>query len=193
MLYYFIHEAYRLLPSFSTEIRFYRRYIDNVFGIWYHGSNPTLDKARWKAFKEATPFGILRWTFTEPAKYAHFLDVQLNVRQNQIVTKIYEKEENLYTYLPPHSCHSPGVTYGSIYGGIKRIFELTSSPADIHTDVNKFFQRWLRQGHDEEKTRYLFNKAMKVYSLRKSMSKFSLDKEKPNHDEVIFHHLEYHP
>ena len=51
MSYYFIHEANQLLPSFSTEIRFYSRYIDDVFGIWYHGSNPTLDKARWKAFK----------------------------------------------------------------------------------------------------------------------------------------------
>ena len=60
MLYYYVHKYLTLLPSFSTELQFYSRYIDDVLGLWYHGTNPELDNIRWNAFKKATPFGILR-------------------------------------------------------------------------------------------------------------------------------------
>ena len=119
--------------------------------------------------------------------------MQLYVTYNSVVTRIYEKEENLYTYLPFHSCHSPGVTYGSIYGGLKRIFDLTSLPDNIKEDVQKFYQSWLNQGHNKDKTRYLFHKALKVLQLRNCMSSLAIQREKPCHDELIFHHMEFSP
>ena len=108
-----------------------------MLSIWYHGTNQALNTIRWNAFKNSTPFGILKWTFSEPSHDTHFLDLQLDVCNNKIVTQIFEKEQNLYSYLPPHFCHSPGVIYGSIYGEIKRIFETTSLPSDITRDVKK--------------------------------------------------------
>ena len=107
------------------------------------GTNKELDQIQWNAFKKATPFGILRWTFSEPADNDHFLDLLLNINDNKIITQIYKKEQNFYNYLSPHLCHSPGITYGSIYGGIKQIFELTSLPDIITRDIKKFFNHWL--------------------------------------------------
>lgn len=60
MLYYYVHEFLTLLLSFSCELIFYTRCIDDVFGVWYHGTNKALNNAQWKAFTKATPFGWLQ-------------------------------------------------------------------------------------------------------------------------------------
>ena len=108
MIYYFIHES-NLLPSFSTELQFYRRYIDNVLGIWYHGTNRALDQTRWAAFKQSTDFGNLQWIVNNPSPSVHFLDLTISKKYNKIITKVYDKPGNPYSYLPGHFCYAPGV------------------------------------------------------------------------------------
>ena len=52
---------------------------------------------------------------------------------------MYSKPLALYLYLPPHSCHAPGVLTGLVFGMILRIHRLCSKEEDVDKpeDVNQ--------------------------------------------------------
>ncbi len=120
------------IMSEFKEISFYKRYIDDGQGIWNKLSED--DDERWNLFKErVNMFGTnhtffisnphhkpLQWTFSERSNNAIFLDLSLKIENGQISSTIYEKPMNLYLYIPPHSCHAPGVVKGLIYGIVYR-------------------------------------------------------------------------
>ena len=88
---------------FSDQIQFYRRYIDDVFGIWLRQPG---DEATWNAFKELTNASELEWDFTERARSVDFLDLTIRIGNDGLIqTSLYEKPLNLHAYLPPHSAH----------------------------------------------------------------------------------------
>jgi hypothetical protein len=49
-LYFAIYEI-ELLTHFKTSVAFYRRYIDDCFGIWIHHRDPEIDEANWLLLK----------------------------------------------------------------------------------------------------------------------------------------------
>ena len=126
-LYFAIYEA-RILPKYP-ELKFYRRYIDDGFGIWE--PDPLLPPAqtllRWGELQAdfnqyGTHTGRLRWDFSLQQTTIDFLDLTIMISVgNPIDTRLYEKALNLYLYLPPASAHPPGVLKGLIYGGCCRI------------------------------------------------------------------------
>ena len=68
-LYFGIHET-PLIEKYKDNLLFYKRYIDDVFGIW----NEPGDDAIWKAFLiDLNDYGRLRWTATPLCKKARFL------------------------------------------------------------------------------------------------------------------------
>ena len=54
------------------------------------------------------------------------MDMMIEIREDWIITLIYEKEINLYLYTPPHSAHPLGVLAGLVSGNILRIHSLCS-------------------------------------------------------------------
>jgi hypothetical protein len=173
-LYYAIFEL-ALIQRFP-EIEYYRRYIDDGLGTWNKPLNTDIanDDSRFLLFKsEVNTFGIghpffsddnplqpLRWTFSERAKSAIFLDLDITVRANSIYTKIYEKELNLSLYIPPHSCHPPGCLKGLIYGFAVRAKNLCTDPADRMPFVIKSYHRLLARGYSASKIRPIFLSAI---------------------------------
>ena len=129
MLYFYLKEK-TLLPSFPSII-YYTRYIDDGFLIWKHHPNSNTDIKNFTAFKNSTAFGDLRWNVSPFAKKVNFLDITITFQHTQLRTNIFEKPSNLYTFLPKHSCHSPGVKKGTIIGLIKRAYSLISSHANV--------------------------------------------------------------
>ena len=106
-LYYLIHEL-SFMQRF-LQLQLYVRYLDNIFVIW----KPTSDRdpQDWDSFQEiVNSFGNLQWNFEECSKKVTFLDLEIHLDHNGLLfADIYEKELNLYLYLPPHSSHSQGV------------------------------------------------------------------------------------
>jgi hypothetical protein len=147
-LYFAIYEL-ELLTHFNASLAFYRRYIDDCFGVWNHHPDHEIDDATWLSFKVSMQcFGKLEWEFTEHSKSADFLDLTISVKPNgKIKTKLFEKKLNLYLYIPPHSAHPPGVTRGLIFGMIQRIFRLTTDTADQKSAAIDLFRRLQARGH----------------------------------------------
>jgi hypothetical protein len=74
-----------LLPTFSTSLLFYHRYINNIFGIWLPSPD---DNITWKNFKETlNNLGKLEWTVEELSTQTHFLDLKINIKENLLFSQ----------------------------------------------------------------------------------------------------------
>ena len=90
IIYYGIHETKSLLRQFLSPpdapddmkpLRFYRGYIDDVFGVWHHHPDPAINAQLWTSFQEALPFGNLRWTVNQRTRQTNFLDLQIELQK----------------------------------------------------------------------------------------------------------------
>jgi hypothetical protein len=134
-------------------------------------------------------FGKLEWEFTERAKSADFLDLTIAIKPNGTIgTKLFEKKLNLYLYIPPHSAHPPGVTFGLIFGMIKRIFRLTTDTADQKSAVTDLFRRLQARGHQATDILPMFLAALSNVSKPPRLPTTG-DPDAP----PLFLHLRYNP
>jgi hypothetical protein len=62
---YGVYERNKILPAYSTFLSFYKRFIDDVFGIWIP-STDGMDDDHWEKFKLAmNGWGKLQWVISE--------------------------------------------------------------------------------------------------------------------------------
>ena len=124
-IYYGIHEE-KLLPQHSRWVIYYRRFIDDVIGIWCPNKNPQLDESEWNEFKQK-----MNSFPGERSKTVDFMDMTITINNsNTIETTLFEKRLNLHLYIPPHSAHPPGLLPGIVYSTLFRIFTLCSCEID---------------------------------------------------------------
>ena len=192
MLYYAIFEI-DLLKTFPEQLRYLKRYIDDQFGIWVHHPNPYIDTQLWNAFQHAQQTCCsLTWKFSTLSKQVTFLDLQVILESNRIIFKIYEKELNLYLFIPPSSAHSPNVQQSLVSGGIKRILDLTTRLCDQKAALCKFFKRLCIRGYSQKSLLRLFRNGLTTYAA--TPTKTSPTKTSPTDSgRRIFLHLPYHP
>eukprot|EP00956_Cyclotella_meneghiniana_P015303 scaffold23289_cov74-Cyclotella_meneghiniana.AAC.1 len=121
-----------LLPKWTATIPFYLRFIDD-------GKDPEIAMEQFTQFKqEMNAWFGLEWTFTEPASTVNFMDLTISIVNGRIETTLFEKAQNLYLYIPPHSSHPKGVTTGLIMGQVLRIRRLCSKRADANEKIKQF-------------------------------------------------------
>ncbi|KAL7524310.1 hypothetical protein ACHAXR_000518, partial [Thalassiosira sp. AJA248-18] len=111
-LYVAIDEAGNILQFLETFLRYLQRFIDDGFGIWLHDLNPEVDANNWAIVQAAVNNGGLEWTFSERSQSVVFMDMTIEIVGGKIETSLYAKPLALYLYIPPHSCHAPGVLSG---------------------------------------------------------------------------------
>ncbi len=139
----------------------------------------------------------LNWTFKSPRKKLTFMDMTIQVEGEKIVTTIYAKPLALYQYIPPNSCHPPGVLTGLIFGQILQIYQLCSHSKDIDKEVSLLHTRLLTCGYASNKLLPLFEKGINnaiSYLSQTSEQQDAIKKAKiGKSDEQIFFHIPYHP
>ena len=122
-----------MLARFGARIQLYRRFIDDVLGIWLVDPDPAEDSRQWTSFVDLMQdYYGLEWIFEERSKKVNYMDMTISIHEGRIVTSLYEKAMNLYLYIPPHSAHPPGVLTGLVSGNILRIHSLCSEQEDIN-------------------------------------------------------------
>ena len=115
-IYYGIHGE-KFLPKYSQCVIYYRRFIDDVIGIWCPNQNNQLDDTEWTFFiNTMNAFPGLTWEFSERSNTVDFMDMTTTINKaNKIETTIFEKKMNLHLYIPPHSAPPPGLLPGIVY------------------------------------------------------------------------------
>lgn len=117
-IYFAIREAF-LLRKYKEELSvlsFYKRFIDDVFGIWIG------TQERYLEFQEGVNnFGILKWEADELSTSVNFLDLTISIDESyKINTKTYQKAMNLYQYIPPSSAHPKNIMKGIVYSLLRQ-------------------------------------------------------------------------
>ena len=194
-LYYSIKEKF-LFNKYKDNIFFYKRYIDDVFGIWVP-NNPTLS---FSDFADDMNYNHLKWEVNPLSNTVVFLDLVLYIENNKIMTKMYEKILNLYLYISPHSAHPPGVLSGLVIGNILRIHHLCSTDKQRKEYYNQFFLRLRARGYTNTQLLRLFHKGFDLTKTKPmpSTKNKRLQRECNNNitqqrKENAILHLPYHP
>eukprot|EP00956_Cyclotella_meneghiniana_P007749 scaffold10339_cov41-Cyclotella_meneghiniana.AAC.5 len=119
-----IHEE-KILQKWLKLLPFYLRFIDDGIGVWRVDADPAVFQQQWAEFKsDMQQWYGLTWTFTEPSNTVDFMDLTISIVDGKIETTIFEKSQNLYLYIPPHSSHPRGVLTGLIFGQVLRFRHL---------------------------------------------------------------------
>ena len=87
-IYFAYHEVHTILPKYGHLLLYFKRYIDDIFGIWIG------NKSEWTLFaNDINNFGILKWDIDEvfPSKSINFLDMTLTIKFNKIISRTYQK------------------------------------------------------------------------------------------------------
>ena len=189
--YYGYHEVHNLLPRFGHCLLYFKRYIDDIFGIWI-GSD-----REWNEFKDSLTFGVLTWDIAEQqlSSSVDFLDMTLSIENGRIVSKTFQKKMNLYLYLPPASAHPVGCIKGMIFGLIRRYYAQNTYQRDFVHYVRLLYRRLLARGWKSDFIRPLISAACQRSKHLASLPPRSPTEPSIIDDEVhrLFIHLVYHP
>ena len=102
---------------------------------------------------------------------------------------LYKKQLNLYLYLPPHSCHSPGVLKGLIAGMLYRILRLTTNKTLRQQQAQRLYNRLIARGYLPQMILPIFNTYIKKYFRKKPLLDYSKQPITSQRQHPIFLHL----
>ena len=106
-IFFGIHEE-TVIARFGPRLQLYRRFINDVLGIWLIDSDPAEDSRQWASFVALMQdYYGLEWIFEERSKKVNYMDMTISIHEGRIVTSLYEKAMNLYLYIPPPFCPPP--------------------------------------------------------------------------------------
>ena len=88
-IYYVVHEATTLIPTYSSNRLLFKCFIDFFFGTWV--PSPEQPNASINFQANVNHLEILKWTFVEPCRLVNFLDLIVSIEDNWIVMKMYQK------------------------------------------------------------------------------------------------------
>jgi hypothetical protein len=196
-LYVAIFELSNILPLLDKYLFFYKRFIDDGFAIWLHDIDPTIDARNWLDFQSIINRSGLQWTFVEPCRKLVYMDMTIQIENRLIVTSIYAKPMALYKYIPPNSCHPPGVLTGLVFGQILRIYQLCTKMEDVDQELRLFHSRLVNRGYQPDVLFPIFVRGVDNATNYLSLTQAQRDARKlaknGNMDERVFLHIQYHP
>jgi hypothetical protein len=171
-LYVAIYEEMHVLNFIPLTVRYLRHFIDDGFGVWLHDPDPTVDERIWRDFQDCLNASRLKWIFSDRSREVVFMDLRLKIEGRHITTSLYAKPMALHLYLPPHSCHAPGVLSGLVFGNVLRIHQLCSDVKDVMKELKLFFHRLLDRGYQTTQLIPFFQQGMdnaKAYLRRTAL------------------------
>jgi hypothetical protein len=144
--------------SINYDTLMYARYIDDIFAIFY---NETAANEFIKLFNELRPNKI-KLIVTNKGNSVDILDLKIFkgdrfANERLLDTKIFQKPQNKYLYLPISSCHRSNVFKAFIQAELKR-YRISCTSDDDFTALKKEFRsRLLNRGYTELYLDKIFN------------------------------------
>jgi len=180
-------ENTNILTEYSPNLLYYRRYIDDIFGVWMP---PTKDQnKRWTSFKnKLNSWGHLEWLIEEPSRSTVFLDLDISIQNSRFHTKTFQKPTNLYLYIPSGSAHPPSCLKGLISGELRRYW-IQNGVKDFQEILAKFIHRLTLRGHKLEDLTQIFQQAAAQLELKQTYT----NSASANNKNTLFIHWQFHP
>ena len=194
-MFFGIHEN-RIHPRYSESILAYFRYIDDYIGVWVPHESDQRDTYLWHQFQsEMNDYHGLQWEFSERINSVNYMDLTITLTNGTIETNMYEKQLNLYPYIPPLSAHPPGVITGLVLGNSYRIITLVTKAVDRKGHFHNFYNRLLHRGYQPATIKPLFQRTVVQQQTRLLAQQNSPQPSLPptkTHLELVYYHVQYH-
>ena len=154
------------------------------------------DTYLWHLFQsEMNDYHGLQWEFSERSNSVNYMDLTITLTNGTIETNLYEKQLNLYLYIPPLSAHPPGVITGLVLGNCYRIFTLVTKAVHRKGHFHNFYNRLLHRGYQPATIKPLFQRAVVQQQTRLLAQQNSPQPSLPTtntHLELVYYHVQYH-
>jgi hypothetical protein len=165
---------------------YYKRYIDDIFGIWIPSTDINSDS--WLQFKTLlNTWGNLKWKIEEPSSHTVFLDLNIHLHNSKITMSTLQKNMNLYLYIPPLSAHPPSCLKGLIASEMRRYW-LQNNLADYKVILLKFIERLLDRGHTLPSLLPIYTQAAQTLDSCTHL----VNKMRYNNSNTLYIHKAYH-
>jgi len=188
------HENTSILNIFKPRLLYYKRFIDDIFGIWLHDDHeeslPKNQILSWSHFKQKlNTFGSLTWNVEPLTSSTTFLDLTITIKNNKLNTATYQKPLNLYLYIPPLSAHPSSCIKGLLTGELNRYWFQNSEEEDFIDVTTKFILRLVQRGHQiQHLIPSLQTAAANIDNINTKESP-----KNPNNDDTLYIHWRHHP
>ena len=131
----------------TSEMPFYTRFIDDIFSLCTRRQADIFIDA----FNRICPDIQLDESSITRERDGVFLDMNLFIKENGTIGyRIYQKDPNIYQYIPPFSAHSKHVFNAFILIEFKRYRLMCSKDSDYNTQLSRFYMRLLQRGYSDE-------------------------------------------
>jgi hypothetical protein len=189
VLYVALLETQVLLKKYKQNLLFMKRFIDDTIGVWINHDNSTSLE---DFLHDLNNFGSLKWTCDDRlVDKLVFLDIEITIDANQQLRfKTFQKDMNLYLYIPPASAHSPNMLKGLIYGRLQSYKNTNSDPDDYIHYAILLAKRLIARGWNEHTITSLMDEAHQ--SLKRKQLRIDDLTATPKAQPLIFH-LPFHP
>ena len=198
-IYFAVHEDDTLLTLYNQNLMLFRRFIDDIIGIWIIHEASDEAFGVFQQFKDdVNDFGILKWKFEERSTSVDFLDLTITIENNQLVFKTYQKAFNLYQYISPSSAHPPGMMRGIVYGLMRKYKRQNTNISDYNKMAHLLFKRHVARGWDRATFKeYILAADTKLRNNPPQPTIVAMDtttvEETTSNRDHLFLHLQYHP
>ena len=169
--------VFEKMDSDFTELRYFGRYRDDCLALWC-GSSERLQQ-----------FFVFLNSLSEDLKFTMeigdgslcFLDVEIKLENDQLLTTVYSKPTNTHIYLHANSCHNEKTKKGIPKGVALRLKRICSTDDEYSKKSNEYKTHLMKRGYEKNMVNYAFD------SLKnKSRSEVRKKVEKEQHSRIIF-------
>ena len=180
---YLLYCEEQVIGKFQTELQLYKRYLDDVMGVWTGYLSDLVDfreemrkvcpeiKYEWQGY-DKTSGEAFQVDKAQESKHMVLiaLDSKITIprsRKGKFTVEVYGKPLNIHSFIPRNSFHSKACRLGIWYGESLR-FLILSSSFDIWLSKGAEFNLWITaRGH---KTEELMKAARRLkYGERKEL------------------------
>ena len=174
----------KFLDSSPLKPLVWWRYIDDIFLIWQHGEE-SLTKFL-ENLNDCHP--TIKFTAEHSREKINFLDVEVSVKGNKLVTDLYIKPTDTHQYLHATSCHPSHCKTSIPYSQALRLNRICSEGSFFDKRCNEL-ESWLMQrGFSAKKVR---QQVLKARGVPRNEALNNTRPKRPAPDLVL--NITYHP
>jgi hypothetical protein len=184
----------QFVPQFLPNLIFYKRFIDDVLGMWTI-TNSATNTASWESYIQAMKLEDYGLTcIVSPlSDKVDFMDLTIRIDGASITTTLYEKPSNFHLYIPPPPTLVAHRDFsGAWYGMLYRIYTPCSDQDDRQVRTTAFYHHLQQRGYESKDLHPLFHLA-----ITKAKARETEPSPAPANQAYVctyqLFHLEYHP
>jgi hypothetical protein len=135
----------KLLSGYQWTPDMFKRFIDDIFGIWRHGEQKLLEFVEYLNNSHPT----IKFTIEYSKAQVNFLDTIVYIEDNMLKVKLYTKPTDTHSYLCYDSSHPNHCKTKGPYGQFLRIKRNNTDPENYERDAIMLTAHYKRRGYPD--------------------------------------------